>query len=51
MAGHEKKECCNNCGYSYEEYGWLLCKCNEDTMDDVYNEKCEDYVRKWEGSE
>jgi hypothetical protein len=49
------KECCNNCSHLYEEYGWKLCMRNEVTMDDIHNEKCEEYLREvvveWEGGE
>lgn len=49
------KECCNNCCHLYMEYGYHLCKRNEEPMDDIRNEKCEEYLREviveWEGGE
>lgn len=40
------EECCGNCTNLYREYGYKLCMVHEVPMDDIHNEKCEDYERR-----
>lgn len=37
-------DCCITCQYFYTEYGMDLCKREEEPMENIYEEKCSEYV-------
>jgi hypothetical protein len=42
--GRAFSPCCFNCASYYSEYGFDLCKKNDETMEEPNNEKCNEYI-------
>ena len=41
-------ECCNTCQRFYTEYGMELCKFWEEPKENIYEEKCSEYVMDYD---